>query len=121
MLLVAVPYQPCMAALIGTETIVDTTRTRQARQNIKEILAREDVVTVLRAQGISPEEAQARVDALTNQEVTAMEKRLEELPAGGDALGTVIFAALFVFVVLLITDILGHTDVFPFVKKTATK
>ena len=121
MLLLAIPYQPCAAALIGTETILDTARGQEARENINEILAREDVQVVLKARGIRPEEAKARVDALTAEEVIALEKRLEQLPAGGDALGTVIFAFLFVFVVLLVTDILGYTDVFPFVNKTAAK
>ena len=121
MLCLSVPYTPCAAALIGTETILDATDAKHARQNIKEILTREDVKQTLENQGISLKEATARVDALTAREVMALEKRLEELPAGGDALGTVVFAALFVFVVLLITDILGHTDVFPFVTKTASE
>jgi hypothetical protein len=41
---------------------------------------------------------------------------MDQLPAGGDAVGVLIGASLFVFIVLLITDILGFTDVFPFVK-----
>ena len=121
MLCLSVPYEPCAAALIGTETILDAANTKQARLNIKEILTREDVKQALKNQGISLKEATARVDALTAREVMALEKRLEELPAGGDALGTVVFAALFVFVVLLVTDILGYTDVFPFVTKTASE
>jgi hypothetical protein len=40
-----------------------------------------------------------------------------EMPAGGGAFGIIIGAALFVFIVLLITDMAGATDVFPFVKK----
>ena len=43
--------------------------------------------------------------------------KLRELPAGGNAVGAFIGAALIVFLVLLLTDILGYTDVFPFVKK----
>ena len=116
-----VPYQPCLAALIGTETIIDVAKGHQARHNINQILAREDVKMVLRAQGISPEEAEARVNALTDAEVVALEKKLEQLPAGAGGLGTIVGALLIVFIVLLITDIAGYTDVFPFVKKTASK
>ena len=43
--------------------------------------------------------------------------RLDQLPAGGGAVGAVVGAALLVFLILLLTDILGFTDVFPFVKK----
>ena len=43
---------------------------------------------------------------------------IDPLPAGGDALGVILGVALIVFLVLLITDIMGYTDIFPFVKKT---
>jgi hypothetical protein len=121
MLLLVVPYQPCLAALIGTETVLDAARGHEARQNVDRILEREDVQKVLRAQGISAEEAKARVKALSDAEVVSLAERLDQLPAGGDALGSILFAALFVFVVLLVTDILGYTDVFPFVKKRVVK
>ena len=121
MLLLVVPYQPCLAALIGTETVLDAARGHEARQNVNRILAREDVQKVLRAQGISAEEAKARVKALSDAEVVGLAEKLDQLPAGGDALGSILFAALFVFVVLLVTDILGYTDVFPFVKKRVVK
>jgi hypothetical protein len=117
MLLLVVPYQPCLAALIGTETVLDAAQGQEARENITRILAREDVQRVFRMQGISPEEAKARVNALSDAEVVGLAKRLDQLPAGGDGLGAVVFAVVFVFLVLLITDILGYTDVFPFVKK----
>ena len=121
MLLVVVPYQPCLAALIGTETVLDAARGHEARQNVDRILEREDVQKVLRAQGISAEEAKARVKALSDAEVVSLAERLDQLPAGGDALGSILFAVIFVFVVLLVTDILGYTDVFPFVKKRVVK
>jgi hypothetical protein len=121
MLLVVVPYQPCLAALIGTETVLDAARGHEARQNVDRILEREDVHKVLRAQGISAEEAKARVKALSDAEVVSLAEKLDQLPAGGDALGSILFAVIFVFVVLLVTDILGYTDVFPFVKKPVVK
>jgi len=42
---------------------------------------------------------------------------LQALPAGGDGFfATLLIVALIVFLVLLITDIAGYTDIFPFVK-----
>lgn len=119
MLSLVVPYQYCLAAMIGTETAVDMARGQEAREHLKGLLAREDIRKAFTAQGIDPEEAQRRVEALSNAEVVRLSKKVEKLPAGGDPLGAIIFAGLFVFVVLLITDILGYTDVFPFVKKHA--
>ena len=117
MLSLVVPYQSCLAALIGTEMVLDTAPGHEARQQVKQILDREEIQKVLRAQGVSTEEAKARVDALSDAEAVRLVEKLDQLPAGGDALGTVIGAALVVFIVLLITDILGYTDVFTFVKK----
>lgn len=112
-----VPYQSCLAALIGTETVLDTALGHEARQQVKQILDREEIQKVLRAQGVSAEEAKVRIDALSDAEAVRLVRKLDQLPAGGDALGTIIGAALVVFIVLLITDIMGYTDVFPFVKK----
>jgi hypothetical protein len=66
--------------------------------------------------GIDSNEAKARIDSLSDSEAIAAAEKIKQLPAGGDALGALIGAALIVFLVLLITDILGFTDVFPFVK-----
>jgi hypothetical protein len=117
MLLLVVPYQSSLAALIGTETVLDTALGHEARQQVKQILDRQEIQKVLKAQGVSTEEAKARVDALSDAEAVRLVKKLDQLPAGGDALGTIVGAALVVFIVLLITDIMGYTDVFPFVKK----
>ena len=117
MLFVVVPYQSCLAALIGTETVIETARGDQAREQVKQILDREEIQKALRAQGVSAQEAKARVDALSDAEAVRLVEKLDQLAAGGDGLGVVIGAALVVFIVLLITDILGYTDVFTFVKK----
>jgi hypothetical protein len=67
--------------------------------------------------GINPDEAKARVDSLTDEEIENIASRMDQLPAGGDAFGVIVGAALIIFIVLLVTDILGLTDVFTFVKK----
>jgi hypothetical protein len=117
MMMLFTPSPSCLAAMIGTESVLDAARANQARQHINLILQREDVQKALRAQAVSAQEAKARVDALSDAEVVNLAARLDQAPAGGDALGAILFAALFVFIVLLVTDIVGYTDVFPFVKK----
>ena len=114
--LAAVPYQPALAAMIDTETALDAARAQEGRQCLRAVLARKDVKNVLTAGGIDPEEAKARIDALSDGEVVRLAERIEQLHSGGDGLGAVLGAALIVFLVLLVTDILGYTDVFPWVK-----
>jgi hypothetical protein len=99
MLLLTVPYQSALAAMIGTETILDVARGQEARDYLNGVLARADVKNELMAQGIDPQEAKARIDSLPDREVVQLAGQIKQLPAGGDALGAIIGAALVVFIV----------------------
>jgi len=116
MFLIAVPYQSIFAAMISTEVTIESERAQKARVDLKNLIARENVEKYLISHGIDPAEVKLRIDSLTDAEAIAMADQIEELPAGGSALGIIVGAALIVFLVLLVTDILGYTDIFPFVK-----
>ena len=105
------------AGLVGTDAVVNAKQVQDARDNLRTALDREDVRQTLLARGASPDQVQARVDALTDREAQQLAAKLDQHPAGGDALAL----GVFVFLVLLITDILGFTDIFPFVKKPAKR
>ncbi len=102
------------AAMIGTGQLMDQTRAQQDRNHVKTLLQRAELVAQLEEAGVDPAQLQARVDSLSDEEVAQLAEHLDQLPAGSGILGT----AVFVFLVLLATDILGYTEVFPFVKKT---
>ncbi len=116
MFIISGPCQSAVAAMIGTESVVNTDRTQNAREYIKSLLAREDVKSALVSQGIDPLEAENRLNSLTDEEATRLADQLQALPAGGDFFTTLLIVALVVFLVLLVTDITGYTDIFPFVK-----
>ena len=67
-------------------------------------------------QGIDPREAVARIDSLSAAEAIAVADKLDQLPAGSGAIEVFLIVSLIVFIILLITDIMGYTDIFPFVK-----
>ena len=117
MLLIAAPYQTILAAMIATEVTYDTTECQEAREFLNGLISREDIEDYITNQGIDPLEAKARIESLSDSEAIMVAEQLERLSAGGNAIGAIIGAALIVFLVLLVTDILGYTDVFPFVKK----
>jgi hypothetical protein len=71
----------------------------------------------LESKGLSVAEVEQRVNALSDAEINRIADRMNDLPAGGGFFGILIGAAVFVFIILLITDMAGATDVFPFVKK----
>jgi hypothetical protein len=117
MLVICVPVHSVLAAMIKTETVMDTSLSQEARENLNQLLAREDARAALIARGIDPLEAKARLNSLSDAEVIAIADQIEQLPAGGDSfLGVALAIAILVFLVLVITDITGQTDVFPFIK-----
>ena len=120
MVMLSLPYQSALAALIETEALVASQKASEARAYITTVLAREDIQQLLMARGIDPIEAQARVGALTDQEAVRMAETMKKLPAGG-SVTYIVGLAVFVFLVLLVTDLLGFTDIFPFVKKTVNE
>ena len=106
------------AGLIGTEAVINTLQGETSRSRITIFLDRQDVQKSFLEKGTDPIQAKKRVASLTDQEVSQICKVLDQLPAGGDGVGTVVGAVVLVFLVLLLTDILGLTHVFPFVKHT---
>jgi len=117
MFMMVAPCQTVLAALVPTEAAVEARSARAARDLINSLLSSEEVQKQLKLHGIDPFEAKARVDSLSDAEAVDVAKRIDQLPAGGSTVGIIVGAILIIFLVLLITDLLGLTDVFPFVKK----
>jgi hypothetical protein len=86
------------------------------RDGLLRVLERADVQQQLQAHGVTVEQAKSRVAALSDAEAAQLAAQIDSLPAGGDGVGALITAALIVFLVLLLTDILGFTKIFPFTK-----
>ena len=106
MLLISTPYQSAIAALIDTETVLDENQSQEARDYIKQLLAREDVRSALIAQGIDPLEAEARLASLSDAEVIELADQIENLPAGQGALGLVIAVLVIIILVLVIMKLM---------------
>lgn len=101
------------AAMVSTGELVSQAEIAEKREQVKQFISRDDVRQKLEAEGVSADMATARVEAMTDAEVIAMSDKIDSMPAGGDGL---IGAAVFVFLVLLFTDIMGWTDIFPFTR-----
>lgn len=103
--------QTAQAAMIGTEQVAQARSADAARAQLNEAFARADVQARLQALGVSASDAGERVAALTDDEARRLAGEIDKAPAGG-----IIEVILFVFFVLLVTDILGFTKVFPFTR-----
>jgi len=105
------PLAPLHAAMIGNPAIVQQARAELDREQLRALLARDEARAQLQALGVSPQDVDARVAAMTDAEVAQVNRHLAEMPAGGNILGLIVL----LFIVFIITDMLGATDVFPFV------
>lgn len=100
------------AAIVTTEQAMVTPAGDASRERVAAFLARDDVRTELQAQGVSADDAIARVQAMSDAEVAQLADRVDQAPAGAGVVG-VLFS---IFLILLVTDILGFTKVFPFTR-----
>lgn len=115
------PAPAAQAALVSTDRVVTAEQHQDARAQLNAFLARKDVQSQMRALGVSPQEAKARVASLSDEEVARIQGKINSMPAGEGFFGAVIGAGLIVFIVLLITDILGFTHVFGFTNKGSAR
>lgn len=107
---------PAHAVTISAEQVAEsegiTSGTAQ-RERLLAALEREDVARVLAERGVDLDQARLRVAALSDAEAARLGAEIDRAPAGAnDVVGSLIF----VLVLLLITDILGYTKVFPFTR-----
>jgi len=102
------------ASIIGTGTVVSAEQLQQDRTQVREALERKEVRAQLVRLGVDPAQVQERVNALTDAEAQQLSRYFDDMPAGGNGL---VGALVFVFVLLVFTDLLGLTSVFSFTKK----
>lgn len=107
-LFVAVPAQ---AGMVGTASL--SSNSMQLTTGIETLAEqRQWIQTQLETNGVESAEAALRVSSLSDTQVQQIHQRIDEMPAGSGAVGTVAF----IFLVLVITDLTGLTDVFPFIR-----
>lgn len=99
---------PALAGIVSTDSVIAGAE----RERLAGLLERVEVQARLQSLGVDPASAKARVAALSDEEAARLAAQMDELPAGGD----VLWAAVLVFLVLLFTDIMGYTKIFPFTR-----
>ena len=113
-LLALLPATPVMAGMLDTKTLIAAAGADADRAALVQRLGSAELRSELARMGVDPADAEVRVERLTPAQVADLNARLDQLPAGAGALE----AVLIVFLVFVITDALGITDIFPFVQPT---
>jgi hypothetical protein len=96
---------PAQAAMMGTEALAEPATTS--------FDARSALADKLVSLGVERNDAQARVSLLSNDQAAQVLAQAEQLPAGAGALEVIGL----IVIILVVTDLLGITDVFPFINK----
>lgn len=99
------------AAMVDTSVTISEHSLAEDKAALKSALDRDDVRERLLDLGISIDDVDTRIDALTADELASLKANMDDMPAGAGAVGLLAFLVL----VFFITDILGITDIFPFV------
>ncbi|MBC7538131.1 MAG: PA2779 family protein [Bacteriovorax sp.] len=103
--------------MMPTMAVVDEANSVIARLEVETFMKSEKVQHELIKQGINPREALDRLASLSASEIKSLSEQIKKSQAGADfGVGGLIGLVVFVFLVLLITDILGFTKVFPFTR-----
>ena len=100
---------PLQAAIVGNGTLMSEI----TRADLIKSLDKAEVQNLLISKGVDPEAAKLRIQQMNDDELASLQQDFQQLPAGAGAGGTIAL----IFIVLLITDMIGATDIFPFVKK----
>lgn len=105
------------AGIIGTDEYLALQDRAIRIERINDTLMQDRVREQLTSLGVDPEHAQQRVATLSDTDLMALDGRLQDLPSGGDILGLVVAA----FLVILILELAGVTDLFPTIGPGKTK
>ena len=110
-LLALMPLLPAEAAMIGNQQIISQNQSQQTRDSLQQLFEQQAAQQQLQAWGVNPDQVKSRIDSLTDVELARINQQVNDLHAGGDVLGIL----LVIFLVFVITDIIGATDIFPFI------
>jgi hypothetical protein len=103
LLLVSTLNQPAAAAMVGTEKLLISDRNQETRSYLQQMMSRKDIQQALIARGIDLQEAQIRIDSLTDSEIELIFNKIRDLPAGGvDATFVLIIVGVIVVVFIFV-------------------
>ena len=110
--LVSMSLNGAHAAMVTNDVITGHAQQNSAKAELLQAVNRADVKQQLLDLGVSAQDIEDRINLMTHEEIAHLNSQIDELPAGGDVLGVL----LVVFIVFVITDVIGATDIFPFIK-----
>lgn len=100
------------AALVSTQVVIQQESIRHDQDSLLALTRQEQAVQALHQLGVDPALVQERIRQMTASELQAFNDQVNQMEAGGSALGIIVFLLL----LLILLDLLGVTDVFPSIR-----
>ena len=94
-------YGTASAGIVGTEAAIESQHAAKAREDIVALAQRPELAEQLKAYGVAPDEAEARVNAMTDTEVLALAGKLGDHPAGGRLSNNELILILVVIILII--------------------
>ena len=110
--LMSLSFTSTQAAMISNDMIINHAQHSSAKAELIQTINRSDVKQQLLNMGVKPADIESRINLMTHEEIAQLNQQIDQLPAGGSILGVL----LIIFIVFVITDVIGATDIFPFIK-----
>ena len=98
-----------IGAIVTSGDMVAAQQSLFDRDELKSLMAREDVRDQLVDLGVDVDAAIARVDSMTDIEVQQLSAKMDEMPAASGFIETAVLA----FLVLVVLEVTGVTDILP--------
>ena len=110
-LMLCLTFGQAQAAIIANNQIIHQIEQANDKEALLQTLNRIDVQEQLLDMGVNTVDIESRINQMTHEEIAQLNQQFDTLPAGGDALGIIVL----VFIIFVITDVIGATDIFPFI------
>lgn len=98
------------ADVYSSDQVISHQQFNYDKQQVLSFVGNAQVQQKLIELGVSPADAQQRIANMTQQEINALNSQLNEMPAGG-----IVGVVVTVLVVVAVLDLMGLTDVYPFI------
>ena len=110
-LMLCLSFGQAQAAIIANNQIIHQIEQANDKDALLQTINRVDVREQLLNMGVNTVDIESRINQMTHEEIAQLNNQLDKLPAGGDILGIIVL----IFIVFVITDVIGATDIFPFI------
>ncbi|GAA0664038.1 PA2779 family protein [Rheinheimera tangshanensis] len=98
------------AAVFSSEQVMAKQQFNFNKQQVLSFVDSAEVQNKLIELGVSPADAKQRIANMTAEELNALNTQMNDMPAGG-----VVGAIVTVLAIIALLDLLGVTDVYPFI------